>query len=311
MVERVRYKTIVSDSERWDGFELRCDDIVISTPPKCGTTWMQMICALLVFQTSELDRPLDIISPWLDMQTRPRDEIAADLEAQTHRRIIKTHTPLDGITRLDGVTYITVGRDPRDVAISWEHHLQNTDMTKLFAARENAVGLEDIAELLAEGPPDFGEGLVFFGRWVDDETPVAEANSLASTLHHLQTFWTERDDDKVLLVHYDDMAGDLEREMRRVARALEIDTPRARWPELVSAASFDEMRGRADTITPESSADIWVDNTAFFHAGTSGQWRDLLGPEELGHYHDRVTSLVDADLAAWIHNGWNGATTDW
>ncbi len=303
MTERVRYKTLVADSARWDGFALRADDIVISTPPKCGTTWMQMICALLVFQTPDLDRPLDIISPWLDMQTRSRDEIVADLDAQTHRRIIKTHTPLDGLPRRDGVTYVSVGRDPRDVAISWEHHMKNMDIIKLFTARMNAIGLDDIADQLAQGPPDFGEGIVFFQRWVDDDAPVTEATNLASTLHHLQTFWDERDADNIVLMHYDDMTCDLNREMRRLANELGITVDDARFPALIAAAGFEEMRGRANSVTPESSSDIWVDNTAFFHAGTSGQWRALLGPDDLAHYQERVASLTKPDFAAWIHNG--------
>ena len=113
MGDRVRYRTVISDSARWDGFELRGDDIVISTPAKCGTTWTQMICALLVFQTADLPAPLDLISPWLDMQTRNPADVFADLDAQTHRRFIKTHTPYDGLPHDDRVTYICVGRDPR------------------------------------------------------------------------------------------------------------------------------------------------------------------------------------------------------
>ena len=92
-----RYVGTVFDSSRWDGFELRPGDIIISTPPKCGTTWTQMICALLVLQEPELPLPLDTLSPWIDMVTRARKEVFADLAAQTHRRFIKTHTPLDGI----------------------------------------------------------------------------------------------------------------------------------------------------------------------------------------------------------------------
>src|SRR5437764_11076549 len=108
---QVRYKNIVMDSGRWDGFEFRDDDIVISTPPKCGTTWMQMICALLVFQRATFDRSLDVISPWLDMQTRDISAVMADLDAQQHRRFVKTHTPLDGLRYDPAVTYICVGRD--------------------------------------------------------------------------------------------------------------------------------------------------------------------------------------------------------
>ena len=49
-----RYEASMYDSNRWDGFELRPGDIIISTPPKCGTTWTQMICALLILQEPEL-----------------------------------------------------------------------------------------------------------------------------------------------------------------------------------------------------------------------------------------------------------------
>jgi aryl sulfotransferase len=74
---RVRYRNVICDSARWDGFPFRDDDIVISTPPKCGTTWTQMICALLIFQTSELPRPLDQITPWLDQSLRNLDDVFA------------------------------------------------------------------------------------------------------------------------------------------------------------------------------------------------------------------------------------------
>src|SRR5207247_3619830 len=107
-----RYEASMYDSNRWDGFELRPGDVIISTPPKCGTTWTQMICALLVLQEPELPLPLDTLSPWIDMVTRARAEVFADLAAQTNRRFIKTHTPLDGIPNDPTVTYICVGRDP-------------------------------------------------------------------------------------------------------------------------------------------------------------------------------------------------------
>src|SRR5258707_8802090 len=92
-----RYEASMYDSSRWDGFELRPGDIVISTPPKSGTTWTQMICALLVFQEPVLRQPLSTVSPWLDMLSRARRDIVADLEGQTHRRFVKTHTPLHGL----------------------------------------------------------------------------------------------------------------------------------------------------------------------------------------------------------------------
>ena len=58
-----RYQATVYDSNRWDGFALRPGDIIISTPPKCGTTWTQMICALLILQEPELPLPLERARP--------------------------------------------------------------------------------------------------------------------------------------------------------------------------------------------------------------------------------------------------------
>jgi len=56
------YRTWTIDSRRWEHYRPRFDDIVIATYPKCGTTWMQRIVGLLVFQTSEA-RPMLQISP--------------------------------------------------------------------------------------------------------------------------------------------------------------------------------------------------------------------------------------------------------
>jgi hypothetical protein len=136
--DRKRYVSLVSDSARWDDFSFRADDIVISTPPKCGTTWTQTLCAYLILGT-ELDRPLADISPWLDMQINAPAEVMTMLEAQDHRRFIKTHTPLDGLPYDDRVTYICVGRDPRDVAVSWEHHQENFDVVNFINARAAAT----------------------------------------------------------------------------------------------------------------------------------------------------------------------------
>src|SRR5215212_6918077 len=144
---RTRYRSITADSRRWDGFAFRPGDIIISTPPKSGTTWTQMLCALLIFDGPAFPAPLGDLSPWLDMNIRPLAEVTAALAAQTHRRFIKTHTPLDGIPLHRDVTYLIVGRDPRDVAISWEHHAANMNFERFLELRAAAVGNEDLAEL--------------------------------------------------------------------------------------------------------------------------------------------------------------------
>ena len=301
----VHYRNFVFDSSRWAGFRFRPDDIVISTPPKCGTTWTQRICALLILKTPELEKPLTTYSPWIDMLTRPRADIMADLEAQQHRRFIKTHTPFDGIPFDERVTYICVGRDPRDVALSWDAHVANADMLALFSAREAAVGNADIAEFLEQGPPPMPESeSERFWAFVDDPTPVTEtASSLCAVLHHLSSFWGVKDKANVVMLHYDDLKADLEGQMRALAARLSIEIPEPLWPSLVKAATFEEMRANADKTAPGVTEAIWQDNKKFFRSGSSGQWRKVIGEGDLARYHQRVRELADPAFAAWAHHG--------
>jgi hypothetical protein len=301
----VRYRGLYADNARWDGFELRPDDIVISTPPKSGTTWTQTICALLVFQTPELPAPIDELSPWLEMLTRSREEVVALLDAQTHRRFIKSHTPLDGLPWDDRVTFISVGRDPRDVAISNDHHDDNTDHARFIAAREQAVGLGDLDEALIGAPPERPDGIVDrFWEWIDDPRPATTAGTtLRRTMHHHVTFWEARDRPNVVLLHYDDLLEDREGQMRALAARLGIEVPEERWPALVEAAGFDAMRAAADVRAPATTHGIWIDTAEFFHRGTSGQWRDVLDEADVARYREAVARLAPPDVVAWVHHG--------
>ena len=298
-----RYEGFVYDSARWEGFELRPGDIVISTPPKCGTTWTQMICALLILQEPELPLPLDTLSPWIDMVTRARKEVFADLQAQEHRRFIKTHTPLDGLPNDPTVTYICVGRDPRDVALSMDHHIDNTDVDGFLKARQRAASIDGIDP--GPVPPRRvrpSSQRERFWQWVEDETPSTHiGSSLRRTLEHLQTFFGATIDLDVVRLHYDDLKADLEGQMRKLARRLGIDVEENLWPQLVQSATFDSMRARADTTVPGGGPEHWIDPSAFFSRGTSGQWRELLDETDLERYAARVRTLASVELVEWVH----------
>lgn len=306
MVEaaQVRYRSIAADNERWDGFTFRDGDIIISTPPKCGTTWTQMICALLIFQTPDLPGPLDLLSPWLEMLLRTRDDVVADLEAQRHRRFIKSHTPFDGLPFDERVTYICVGRDPRDVAVSWDNHMSNLDFPALLAQREAVVGNDDLAELMQKIQAPAPSLRERFWQWVDDPSPVTDSPAgLASTLNHLSTFFEARTLENVVLLHFADLKTDLKGEMRRLAVRLGIEVADDRWRELVHAASFEEMRRRAKDVGPNQTESIWLERERFFNRGTNDQWREVLTEDDLRRYEARVTQLANPELSTWVHQG--------
>ncbi len=135
--ERIhRYQNLFMDSARWDGFSPRKDDIFVCTPYKSGSTWTQMICALVIFQKPDLPARLSDLSPWLDMRIAPIKEILGRYEGQSHRRFIKTHTPLDGIPYFKDGTYLYCGRDPREIFVSVVNHGKNHQIDKMIEALE-------------------------------------------------------------------------------------------------------------------------------------------------------------------------------
>lgn len=304
---KVRYRSFIHDSARWDGFEFRDGDIVVSTSPKCGTTWTQMICALLIFQTPELPAKLSVLSPWLDMQTNRRDDVVAALDAQTHRRFIKTHTPLDGLPDEPTASYLCVGRDPRDVGLSWDDHMANMNIDALMTARGNAVGFDDLGELPASEPPA-PDPIEHFWQWTESDSPPTDnISTLRAVLHHVATYWGRRTDENIALVHYSDLCADLDGEMRRIAAFLGIDVDPSLWPALVEAATFDHMRERADDVAPDVGNHIWQDNKAFFRRGGVGErWRSMLDDEGLARYERRLDALIASgettrEIVDWLH----------
>jgi hypothetical protein len=297
------YNGLIHDNRRWDGFAFRPGDIIVTTPPKCGTTWMQRICSLLVFGTTELERPVSDVSPWLEMLTTPIDEIVATLDAQRHRRFIKSHTPLDGLPMRDDVHYVCVARDPRDAGVSWYHHAQNIDMPAFLAARERTCGNDDLEAVFAADPPYEGETLEErFWAWVDHPTdPTATLASLRALLHHCAESWRHRDRPNVHLFHYADLKADLDGEMRRLAKALTFDVDEAAWPSFVEAAGFERMKQQADLTAPDIANRLWKDNERFFHAGRGEGWRDFFDDAAQARFDARVAGLAPPDVAAWVY----------
>jgi len=288
---RYRYTSPDEDSARWWDFPFRPGDIVISTRSKSGTTWVQMICLLLVYGKVDLPDRLGALSPWLDHLVRPVDEVFARLAAQEERRVIKTHTPLDGVPLDDRVTYIVVGRHPLDVAVSLYHHGANIDRRRMAELTGNP-------ETPRPPLPPLHEWLLGFIDWEGD--PREWLDTLPGAMLHLSDAWGRRHDPNVVLVHYDDLRADLDGAMRGLAAQLGIAVDEGRWPDLVRAATFEAMREPSRASSPDTLG-VLKDPAAFFRHGVSGDGPALLSAGELAHYHERVAAIAPADLLAWLH----------
>ena len=297
-----RYRGFIADSARWERFAFRPDDVIISTPSKCGTTWMQHIVGMVLLDRPDLGAQISSLSPWLDMLIRTDDEVFGLLESQRHRRFIKTHTPLDGVPRLPSVTYITVIRHPLDVAMSNLDHSDNERFDRLVELRAAAVG--------SEAPPagtldDAPEEPHAYLRWFIDndvEPTGSGPYGLADFSNQALSYWNARLEPNVHLFHYADLWIDRDREVRSVAAAVGVNVDEDRWPSFVEAAGIESMRARADDTAPEVAAGIWRSPERFFRVGGTRDWASLLDARDLAHFDDRLRELV-GDATDWVLRG--------
>jgi aryl sulfotransferase len=290
-----------TDSRRWANYTPRDGDIVIATAPKCGTTWTQQIASLLVFQSPE-PREIQNTSPWIDFRLPPVDVVMAHIEAQTHRRFLKSHLPFDAMPIYDEVQYIHVARDGRDAFMSWNNHTSNYSPS--VRELQGAAGLADetIARPLPQPHATPGD---HFDVWIDESPDVRlRDDSPASNFFALErSWWEERKRPNVLLVHYNDMKADLDGEMRRIASFLNIEISEDLWPGLIGAAGFEFMRENGATLLPRAATSWDKGHERFINKGTNERWRSALSAEDVARYAKRAARELSPSLAGWLAQG--------
>jgi hypothetical protein len=171
------------------------------------------------------------------------------------------------------VTYIAVARHPLDMMLS---------RYQISHANEDGVCEKKSSQ------PALREWLL---ACIDDE-------GFAILMRTLSAAWARRNEPNVVLLRYEDMAADLEGQMRGLAARLGITVSENTWPDLVKAATFEQMRAVAGRIQPAPNL---KDPAKFFWQGKPRSGRALLTDDDLARYDERAAQLAPADLLAWLN----------
>ncbi|WP_333670275.1 sulfotransferase domain-containing protein [Parvibaculum sp.] len=275
----------------WNDFKFRDDDIVISTYGKAGTTWTQQIVGQLIFNGAE-DVPVNELSPWLDLRVPPPEIKLPLIEAQTHRRFVKTHLPVDALVYSPKAKYIYIGRDGRDVLWSmYNHHANANDA--FYEAMNETPGL--VGEKLERVTSDVR---TYFNTWVE-----RDGYPFWSFWENVSSWWAIRHLPNIHFMHFEAMKRDMEGEIRRLAAFLDIEIDEARWPAIVEHCSFDYMKKHADKSAPLGGA-LWEGGAStFINKGTNGRWRDVLSAEECARYEALARDKLGEECAHWLMTG--------
>lgn len=222
------------------------DDTFLVSYMKSGNTWLRFLLANLLSSGEPVT--------FLEMEDRiPMiyDCPDAALRRTPRPRIIASHECFD--PRYKKLIYIV--RDPRDVVISsYYHHL------RLRHIPEGYPMDSFVPRWLAE--TQWSDGAPRFGSWRE---------------HVLSWTATRGNDPGFLLLRYEDMLQDSQRELGRVARFMRIDASPEELARAIEHSSVERMRRlekrQHETwgMTKGTRADV-----AFVRNATSGGWQSTL-----------------------------------
>ena len=284
-------QTLHLDSTIWNEFKFRDGDIIISTYGKSGTTWMQQIISQMLF-AGDTEMDTQAMSPWVDYVIPPKEVKLAALEAQTHRRFVKTHLPVDALVYSPKAKYIYIGRDGRDVLWSfYNHHSSGTEA--MYNGLNNRPGR--VGPPLEPPPADIRE---YWHAWFE-----REGYPYWPFWENIRSWWEIRHLPNILMVHFDVLRKQLPEQMRRIARFLDIPIDEAKWDTIVEHCTFEWMREHGEKIVPLRGA-LWVGGTkTFINKGTNGRWRDTLTAEESAEYEAKALAELGPECARWLATG--------
>lgn len=248
---------------------------------------MMAIVAMLLRGSTDLPEPISVSSPWLDYSPVPLDGILDKFRSQDGRRLIKTHTPVDGLPAVGGTHVISVSRNPLDALRSMRRHVLN-----MAHPLEGDPFLAPEEEVITRGIE-----LAF------DPTNVDEV-SLELLVRHMNAAKEAEDgaDRSVMLVHYSDMKRHPDAVVSDVAEFIGAETGPELLDDVVRATSISSMRANAEQFAPLRKAGHFSSVAGFFAAGEqNGQAH--LGEPLAARYRERLSALLWPADARWLDGG--------
>ena len=211
------------------------------------------------------------------------------IEAQTRRRFVKTHLPVDALRFSHRAKYIFIGRDGRDVVWSMYNHHANA----------NALWYEMLNDTPGRvGPPiepppaDIRQ---YFRDWLE-----RDGHPFWPFWDNIRGWWAIRDLPNVKAIHFAELKRDMPGTMREIADFLGVQVKPENWPEIELYCSFDWMKANATKATPLGGAFWDAGAETFINKGTNGRWQHVLSPEDCAAYEARAIAELGGDCAAWL-----------
>ena len=199
--------------QRAMSFVPRPSDVIVVTPSKCGTTWMQQIMHQLRSGGDMSFTDIDDVVPWIELAYDVGQNL--DAEQKFQPRCFKTH---EWFGCPEGSKYIFVYREPCATFYSAFNFVQG------YSFQPGEITLDEFVK----------------------HTFLSTSDKMGENyFDQLLNWWPKRNDPNVLFLLYEDMLEDLESAVSAVASFMGIDDE-ARKRNAVKMSSFDFMKQNGD-----------------------------------------------------------------
>ncbi|KAJ1125171.1 hypothetical protein NDU88_003607 [Pleurodeles waltl] len=213
-------ETIADNWRKVEQFQARPDDLLISSYPKAGTTWMQEIVDLINNRGDLVKArraPTHVRFPFLEMVLPPPVPSGVDAVAKAPSpRVIKTHLPFQLVPKSfweQNCKVIYIARNPKDSVVSFYYFEQ------MFSLQPEPGHWEQFLQ-------NFMDGKLSWGSWYQ----------------HVCGYWDEKNTHRMLYMFYEDMKENPVREIRKVMEFLEVDLAPDVLEKIVHHTSFKAMK---------------------------------------------------------------------
>jgi len=234
-------------------YHFRESDVIVTTYPKSGTTWMKQIAVQIGYLGEGEYDHIDDVVPWPDKlvpQEGPElNDISGLSDSPTGIHVIKSHLESDYVPYDTGVKCICVIRDPKDTLVSVIHF-------------ENGFN-----KLLFDHTVPVNEWVAAF----QTERFTYQPWSMLT-----DSWWKLRDRDNVLVMFYEEMKKDPDAAVKQVTQFLEVELSQDQFNKVIEKSSFNYMKANDSKFAPPA----WdAGRVPMVRSGQSGNSKELLSAD--------------------------------
>ncbi|XP_046542793.1 sulfotransferase 1A1-like [Haliotis rubra] len=231
-------------------FELRDDDVLIATYPKCGSHWLWEIVTMLRTGNSEYNMNAKEFAMLEIPKSERPDELPSPRVLNSHLHF--RHLPEKLVEKQ--IKTILLLRNPKDVSVSFFNHLNGLKLNYRFDGTYS-----EFLDLFLEGKMSNSD----YADYVKDWLQVKQDNP----------------DLPMLTLFYENLKKDPVTNIRTVAEFIGLSVSDELCEQIAEACSFKKLKS-ADTEIKEharNQSDIWKEgHHRWYRKGEVGDWKNWI-----------------------------------